>query len=338
MVGAAMERAALLRADEALRAAVEKERMMAIYRYTRLWHGADRVCALFEQEKIPFLPLKGAKMRHLYPVPAMRTSCDVDILVREEDLDRAAALLTDTLGFVRGQKTYHDVAFTEGDAVHVELHYNVTEDLEQVDPLLLRVWDYASPVNGGMEHALSPAFFAFHVVSHACEHFLRGGCGIRPVMDLYLLRRASDYDEEGTHALCEKCGIAPFYKALCLLSDVWFGDGAHTPLTKNMEDFIFRGGAYGTKAAGVAANSVKKGSSRLRYALRRIFPERKKLARIYPVLEKHPVLTPVCYVRRWFRVLRRGNGKNAVRELSYAANMPREVQDAIRDLLHDLSL
>lgn len=34
-----------------------------------------------DSKAIPYLPLKGWKMKHLYPRPDMRSMCDVDILI-----------------------------------------------------------------------------------------------------------------------------------------------------------------------------------------------------------------------------------------------------------------
>jgi len=338
MTGAAMAELGWLTPSSALQLAVEQQRIKALYRYTRLWHGYEEICRFFEQEGIPYLPLKGAYMRHLYPTPEMRTSCDIDILVPEELCESTAAKLCEQHGFTQTGKTYHDIALVQGDAVHLELHYNVKEDLDAVDPVLCRVWEYTVPVENSTRRAMTPAFFAFHLVSHACEHFLRGGCGIRPVMDLYLLCHSESFDREGTRALCAECGIAVFFDQLCALAEVWFGEGTHTPVTREMQDFILKGGAYGTKEGKVAISASNKKSGKLRYALSRIFVSRKLLARGYPIVDKHPILIPLFQVLRWFRVLRRGNGGSAVRELSMTANLSQEQKQAMSALLDQLEL
>lgn len=50
-----------------------------------------RTCDLLEKAQIDYMPLKGAVIRSLYPEPWLRTSGDIDILVK--DADRAAKLL-----------------------------------------------------------------------------------------------------------------------------------------------------------------------------------------------------------------------------------------------------
>ena len=59
----------------------------AIYRCEQIKYEYEILCSALEEAKIPFLPLKGSVIRKYYPEEWMRTSCDIDVLVRREDLD-----------------------------------------------------------------------------------------------------------------------------------------------------------------------------------------------------------------------------------------------------------
>ena len=59
-----------------------------------------RTCNLLEAAGLSYMPLKGAVIRSLYPEPWLRTSGDIDILVK--DADRAAAVLTEN-GYIKGE-------------------------------------------------------------------------------------------------------------------------------------------------------------------------------------------------------------------------------------------
>ena len=334
-VGAELEKAGFSM-EEKVKTAFTNVRIKALYRYTRLWHGFDQILALFERHALPSVPLKGAVLRHLYPTPEMRTSSDIDLLVPEERLEEAVSLLTGELGFTEKGRTYHDVHLVMGDAVNLELHYNITEDDPILDPLLEEAWQHASPKAGGAEHVFDDAYFAFHIVAHACSHFLRGGCGTKVIMDMYLLSQSPTFDADAVRALCHKCGIDRFFDALLLLSRVWFGDAEHTETTLGMEDLILGGGAFGSISNRTAIGTAKR--NRLRYALDRIFIPRRRLARLYPSLLKYPFLLPLFHIRRWFRVIFRGRGKNAVGELTSTATMPKEKRKALAHLLSDLGL
>ncbi len=338
MIGAALEKSELL-SDEKSQKAFSEVRIKALYRYTRLWHAYGQITALFEEKKMPFIPLKGALLRHLYPVPEMRTSADIDLLVPENRLNEAVSLLEEALHFTKRGTTYHDVNLVLGDAVNLELHYNITEDDEALDRMLLRAWEFAAPLDvGKSEHRFSPDYFAYHIISHMCSHFIRGGCGVKPFIDLWLLKKNNLFDIQKTRALCENSQIHIFFDAVLNLLEVWFEGKEHTETTRAMQDFVFGGGAYGTKDNRTAVGTAKKNSGRFKYAFSRLFMPRKQLSRLYPILKKHPWLLPVCQVRRWFRTLLRGRGKTAMRELSGAATMPKAKKEAIHALLADLGL
>ena len=291
------------------------ESCRAVYRYTRLWDTFEKVSALFEENGIDYIALKGARLRHYYPRAEMRNSCDVDILVKEEDLSRAVSLLVETLGFVREGETYHDVSLFLHETIHFELHYNITENDPRTDSLLSSVWSHARAVDGTHKYEMSDAFFAFHIISHAYSHFARGGCGIRSLMDIWVLRHRTDYDEDGVRALLGECGLLPFYEGFVSLSEVWFSGAEADELTCLMQDFILRGGIYGTRENRVNAGAGRK-KSKLRYALSRIFLPMRYLSLSYPVLKKYPILMPLYQVRRWLRVLFSKKRSGALAELA----------------------
>lgn len=70
---------------------LESKMLTAVYRCEKLKYELTKLCAALEQAEIPFIPLKGAVLRQYYPEPWMRTSCDIDVLVHEEDLQRAVS-------------------------------------------------------------------------------------------------------------------------------------------------------------------------------------------------------------------------------------------------------
>ena len=70
----------------------QKAQVMAIYSYEGLNYELQQLSKLFDEAKISFLPLKGSVLRDYYPEPWMRSSCDIDVLVKPEDFDRALTL------------------------------------------------------------------------------------------------------------------------------------------------------------------------------------------------------------------------------------------------------
>ena len=82
MLAKPLEKLAALGDDETCRKFAD-EQMLAVYRYQRLNYEYGRICSTFEQNAIAYMPLKGSVIRKHYTTPWQRTSCDIDILVKE---------------------------------------------------------------------------------------------------------------------------------------------------------------------------------------------------------------------------------------------------------------
>lgn len=166
----------------------------AVYRCETQGSDLAQLDALLTHGQIPFLPLKGSVLRQYYPQPWMRTSCDIDVLVHPADLDRAVALLCEN-GFTIGEKSTHDVALTAPAGSHIELHYDLIEDgmVNDAAAVLRRVWDTAVPHGDStLRYDMPDDLFYFYHMAHMAKHFVStGGCGIRPLLDVWVLTHRS---------------------------------------------------------------------------------------------------------------------------------------------------
>lgn len=318
-----------------LRERLTESRDRAIYRWMRADGEFLRAAQALEEAQIPFVPLKGAVLRKYYPEAWMRTGCDVDLLVKESDLAPAVAALT-AVGFSGdGTRDYHDVSLFCGDA-HIELHHSLRERMEQADPVLDRVWENLLPAEG-QEREETPEFFVFHHIAHAAYHFLNGGCGIRPLADLWILKHRRGYDEDAVVGFCRQAGLERFYRVFSELSEAWFGDA---PMTENAEkaaEYLLSGGVYGSAQGHAAADAARYGG-KAGGIFRYLFLPLSDLKKIYPVLEKYPILFPVCQVRRWVTRLRQGKGGQALRRVKTITAATDGQTERMRDLFDAVGL
>lgn len=283
------------------------------YLYARIEAELDKICEVLTAEQIAFMPMKGALLSALYPEPWMRTRCDIDLLVHEADLVRALETVTACGYTTDGKRNYHNVSLFCGD-VHLELHYSIMERHEQMDAVLERVWEHA--VADGCRYTQTPAFFRFHHIAHMAHHLLGGGCGVRSVIDLWLLRRAPDHDEEAVCALCEQAGLLVFYRSMCRLTEIWFGDGTHDEQTQKWEAFILNGGTFGTHTQRLA--SVGASYSKRELVKRFLCASYNDLKIQYPSLEGKPYLTPLYRPWHVLQRLLQGKGGEAVSRIRCA--------------------
>lgn len=307
LVADALSKNGILPENENLKNAFERAHMLAVYREIQMRAVMQKIREIFCREKIQFVPLKGEVIRSLYPEPWMRTSCDIDILIHEEDLKKAMQVLT-AAGFITdGKRDYHDISFFFG-GVQLELHFHIRENIAQIDGLLSEVWENIEK-KSDMEFFETPEFYLFHHIAHMVYHFLSGGCGIKPFLDLWLLRKSGDYSDEKIMSLIRKCDLVPFYLSVNHLTDVWLEGKAHTELTRQMEFYILSGGVYGISENSNAVGAVRR-KGKFRYLWSVAFPSLEMMRFLYPRLRKYPVLLPFYYAHRFFSKL---FGKNRKR-------------------------
>ena len=91
IVGSALTRLGVLSGD--LRTAFFNEQLGSVYRDEQFRHDTENVSVLFSAQEIKHIMLKGAVIKGMYPKSEMRTSCDIDILINEDDLEKLLEVL-----------------------------------------------------------------------------------------------------------------------------------------------------------------------------------------------------------------------------------------------------
>ena len=319
---------------EDLLKAVDFARNQDLFMFVLHNDALSRIEAALNAEQIPFIPLKGSVLRHLYPAPEMRTSCDIDVLVKEKNLKAAVAAIENATDFTMRKRNYHDISMMN-QAVHLELHFSIKENMENIDRLLARVWDYAVPDNGS-RYKLTPEFQVFHVIAHMSYHMVHGGLGIRPFLDLWLLRTKTSYDEEAVRQMCDECGILTFYEKCCDLADAWMSGEPIPDELATLENYALNGGVFGSKEnALVSKQREHRGFS---YFLHRMFKSRELLEADYPELKEKPFLLPICQVKRWMRLLDPQTRKQVRQEINSIRTTRTDTIDSFDKLLESLGL
>lgn len=318
----------------------EKYILKSVYRYECLKYEYENICVALEKAKIPFMPLKGSVLRKYYPEPWMRTSCDIDILVHSEDLDRAISYLIDNMQYTEKERATHDVSLFSPSGVHIELHFDLVEEgrANKAINVLNTVWDNAFlHKNTEYWYEMRDDFFYFYHIAHMAKHFESGGCGIRPIIDLWLLDRIDGIDVSARNELLAQGDLLRFADSARILSEIWLEGKPYDELSGLLQDFILQGSVYGSTDNRVALQQKKTGG-RFGYLLSRVFIPYVKLKRYYPILEKHRWLMPFMQVRRWFMLLDPSVAKMAKRELEANKNLSKIEADDMSAFLENIGL
>lgn len=316
----------------------EKQILTAIYRYENINSELETLKTAFEEEKIPFIPLKGSVIRQYYPEPWLRTSCDIDILVHEEDIERAIAFLTNKNGYTLEKKAYHDYSLFSPAGVHLELHFNLKETRDKIDKLLVKAWEYAYRRDeNSYEYLFTNEFFIYHQLAHASYHFVGGGCGIRPFIDVFLLEKHLKYDKNKLDELLTEGGIKIFSDDFYHLSKVWFAGEKHSEITEKMEIFLLSGGVYGN-AENKTASEQSRNKGKAGNIFKRIWMPYDHLIILYPDLKGKRILQPFYEIKRWCKLFKKDIFKKSMRELKTNTSMSQEKVDETKAMLKDLGL
>ena len=338
LIGACIEPFSLS-GDADILAKLRKKYFAAIYRYRGIEHELHNIKALFTEEKLAHMPLKGSVIRGLYPEPWMRTSCDIDILVREDEFDRFADLLVKKLGYKEYTRSFHDVSFLSPGGVHVELHFTLIEDFTypKINELLSDVWSDAIRDGESYTYFMSNEKLYFYHIAHMMKHFMVSGCGIRFFIDLFLLDTKLEFDRERVNSMLEYAGLLSYAERSSKMARIWFLGEQGSEFYDSYEKHIIRGGIYGTTESRVIMQRERKGG-KIGYAMRRIFLPYMTLKEIFPILKKHKWLTPVFEVVRWFKLLFGGKLKSSVNELKNNASVSDGDAKEAAKMLVDLGL
>ena len=340
LVGDGLDKLCLLPEGSEERKRFLKERNLAVYRYEQAQFELDRICQALENAQIPFIPLKGSIIRRYYPEPWMRTSCDIDILVKKEQLDDAATSLIKALEYSRKEvPSINALSMHSISGVHLELHFDLTEGDKYSNQIIDSLWDRVYLKEGKQYHyVMNDQTFYFYHILHMIKHFEEGGCGVRPFLDLWLLNTRVSSDKVAREQLLEECGFLTFEKTMKTIVEQWFEGKEENLETQNIRDYILTGGTYGTLQNKVATQQVKKGG-KFRYICSRIFISQRELKTKFPILQKHPWLSPFCQIVRWFKpIFSRETTKRSFGELKKTTDVSSVKKNDIEEMLKLLGL
>lgn len=319
---------------------LEAELLNSVYRYTKLDYELNCLCDALESAQVPFIPLKGSVIRKYYPEPWLRTSCDIDVLIQHCDIEKAKLCFQDTLKYKYIDENDYHLSFASQNGCHIELHFDLIQDnrVNTASQVLKNVWDTAAKHTGfDYWYEMSDEMFYVYHITHMAKHFTRGGCGIRPFIDIFVLKKNVAYDEKKRELLLTEGGLKEFSNVAESLTNVWFNNAEPTEITLQLQDYILHGGVAGTNENYILIKQQELGG-KFKYIFYKIFFPYNELKMLYPILRKHKWLTPIMEVRRWFRHIFYLRFKNAANELKFNDSVSESTSENMKTMLDRLGL
>lgn len=171
----------------------ERSSRQTVYNNYRLLFLTKYVVSLLLEAGIAVIVLKGEVTALLYPVPELRKSGDVDLLLEKPEALTAACTILEENGFqIKDQQAaLHHITFSSGEGITIELHGMIAEPfdnrkinlyLERLIPEMFangieeKGWGFPLP-------SLAQGYHAFYLLLHMLQHFLRYGFGLKYLCD-----------------------------------------------------------------------------------------------------------------------------------------------------------
>ena len=172
--------------------------------------------------------------------------------------------------------------------------------------------------------------------AHMAYHFVSGGCGIRSLMDIWVMEQKMGLSYTSAKELLTRAGLYDFARGMSRVANQCFTENATDDFAELTLKYIYTGGVYGSKENTVAVKKSQNKSSFV-YVLRRMFLPYRTMVLGYPILKKAPFLLPFCWVARWIRAIF-GKSKRITNEINCVSNMSDERIDEVKEIRRQLGL
>lgn len=313
----------------------------------------EKLEAELTARNISFFPFKGAEIAKYYPIANLRSSGDIDLMMKTEDRDKVHQLMLDAgyeaSTFENHEWGYHgkNAYFEIHDRMLFETNFNSPEAIAFCD----RCWSFVEDNQGTSRKTLDLSFHFIYLLLHLRKHMLWEGVGFRQFYDLAVLaRRAPDKinwkwvsDElDGIHLL-------QFGQTCMQFCEHWFGVKSPTEPKKLAEDFyaeatekIFANGVFGFENDENAENAnlnELRSSGKAKTVLHRIFPPYRDMKEVpyYSFVKGKPWLLPAAWIYRLFRSIFVGKSSDGVKLLTSAIDSDDQLK-ARETVLHHWGL
>ena len=160
-------------------------------------------------------------MAQLYPVPELRKSGDIDLLVSRKHLAKAEELMKEA-GFVREEEqwTRHHVSYVTKEGISIELHIMLAEEIDF--PALNQYMNgkeeeflahtIRKEIMGIPLPVLQDAYQGLYLLIHMTQHFMKAGFGLKLLCDwvVFWNGTVAEEEQEKFARLIEESGLGAF--------------------------------------------------------------------------------------------------------------------------------
>ena len=273
----------------------------------------QEVVKIIEGASVPCILLPPQEAKGLYPQPELREVEGLYLLIPREEQRRFFTAMQAGGFFYEGEDIQGGYKFVSREGWRVNASTRLFSFDKKLERSFSGIWAKASPLEGGRYlFRLSPEEQYLLMMGCSAVRFSLGQADIRDAADLYLYLKAYGETLNWTYIdqrLCE-CDMLEFGNGLRALSCIWFArlpEEIHNEGYLDMEEYILSRGMYAKEACmkllPVMARleiwrTRRERKARIQTILHWLFPQRRYMLGLYPILERFPFLLWGCWLRR----------------------------------------
>ena len=207
----------------------------AVQQSYRILFLSKFVISKLEKADVKVILLKGVGTASFYPVPELRKTGDVDLLLPDPDSLKEAGEILKQCGLrvAENQPSLHHVVFMTEEGIEVELHTMLAEpfDNQEINRYLrAKLSDCSQNIRRtdcmGVElPVLDVGYHAYELLLHMLQHFLRSGFGLRLLCDwaVFWNRETEAEEQEKYLRLARESGVKGFSDMVTLFCCKYLG-------------------------------------------------------------------------------------------------------------------
>ena len=290
---------------------LKKRVMSGIFRTMTQVQELQEMESRFEAAGIVNQPMKGARMKFIYPSPQMREMSDIDVLIGQEDRKKAGEVLS-RMGYALSQDIKHHEIYVKKPFMVVQVHRAM-----YVSTVVENQYQYFSDFSRAVlregclyTYDFNREDFYVYLIAHMAKHFYTMGCGIRNLLDIYVYQEKykGEMNLKYVKQELKKLGLLSFAEHMEKLAYVWMEKEEAGQFECQLFDYMLNSGIYGKDENGIWNKFAEKKCrdrevTRFRLKMWYFFPPVSYMAEYYPWLEERAFLLPAAWCIRFFRGL-----------------------------------
>ncbi len=266
-------------------------------------------------------------------------------MVDKKDIKKIGKLFRENGFKVSSKSEEHDVYSFKGNMV--EIHRTISHSLnKKTEAFFKNPEAYLIPIKD-YKYRLDYTYEGVYLLHHLSKHILSSGIGLRSLLDISIFfkhyEKEIDLNKLTDYLLSS--GLDKFFEIVLYFNQVSFditspfldkdfklNEQAYT----NLLNYLITSGIHGK---GVDFNAMAPRTvheSKVKVLLRVLLPNWGNMKMMYPWLKYIPILLPIAYLLRWFKLVFLRT-KNSFRKLSKLSKSKQDKEE-LKKLFNELGL